>query len=387
MPSHHSPPPPPRHLIWAFQYMDFANQIIAVSQMNAIQIFAIYTSMSLQMTAYTMGTGARWPNVIFPEFDRMIEQARNLTGAAFVGFCPLVKHEDRQDYEDFSYNNQAWVQAALERSNISADQGWYNISTPPFIVRQDMTTGASFRETKHDLYAPVIQISPLDTQGYLLNYNGFDYPFFRRVFDGMVEAKRAVLSEVNNMEAFVLPEEITDDVLAADTKAHPEIYWPVSFMASPVYNELGDDAELAGVIVAGMRWHSYFQNVIPEGINGIIVVVQNTCDQKFSYRIDGPEVTYLGPQDYHDPSHQDYEVEASFTAFTSIADCVYSFHVYPTEELIETYQTDRPVTFTIAIVLVFLEVTIVFWVYDALVERRQEKVMTSAMRSGAIVNR
>jgi hypothetical protein len=355
--------------------------------MNAVHIFAIYSSMSLQMTAYAMGTGAQWPNVIFPEFDRMIEQARNLTGAAFVGFCPLVKHEDRQEYEDFSYNNQEWVHAALERSNISADQGWYTIETHPFIFRQNQTTGDISRETKHDLYAPVIQISPLDTQGHLLNYNGFDYPFFRRIFDGMVEAKRAVLAEVNNLELFVPPEEITDEAMADYIKAHPEIYWPVSFMASPVYNRLGDGAELAGVLTAGMPWHSYFQNVIPEGINGIIVVVENTCDQVFSYRIDGPEVTYLGPQDYHDPSHQEYEVEASFTAFTSTADCVYSFHVYPTEELIETYQTNRPVTFTIAIVLVFLEVIIVFWVYDALVERRQEKVMSSAMRSGAIVNR
>jgi hypothetical protein len=88
------------------KYLYFANQIIAVSQMNAIHIFDIYTSMSLQMTAYTMGTGAQWPNVIFPEFDRMIEKARSQTGAAFVGFCPRVKHEDRQDYEDFAYNNQ-----------------------------------------------------------------------------------------------------------------------------------------------------------------------------------------------------------------------------------------------------------------------------------------
>jgi hypothetical protein len=63
------------------------------------------------------------------------------------------------------------------------------------------------------------------------------------------------------------------------------------------------------------------------------------------------------------------------------------FHVYPTEELIEMYQTDRPMTFTFAIVAVFLEVTIVFWLYDALVERRQEKAMSPAMRSGAVVNR
>jgi hypothetical protein len=336
--------------------------------------------MSLQMTAYALGTGAQWPNVIFPEFDRMGKHAISLTGAEIVGYGPLVKHRDRQNYEEYVFQNQDWLPAALSDTNVTALG--YNISIPPEITAIN-ETGYLIRESKHPMYLPFLQMAPLETAGMILNYNGFDYPYFRRVFEGMVVAKRAVLSEVNNL----LYDPSLSNQTIDDDSFQEELLWPSSFMASPVYNRLGDGAKIAGILFAYMPWHSYFLNVIPEGINGILVVVQNTCNQTFSYRIDGPEVTYLGPQDHHDPDHDEFEVEASFTAFTSVADCVYSFHVYPTEELIDAYKTNRPVTFTIAIVLVFLEVTFVFMVYDMLVERRQKKVMTSALRSGAIVNR
>jgi hypothetical protein len=362
------------------KYIDFANQIIAVSQLNAVHIFELYASMSLQMTAYALSTGAQWPNVIFPEFDRMAKHAISLTGAEVVGYGPLVKHRDRQDYEEYVFQNQDWIPAALSDTNLSALV--HNISMPPEIIAFN-ETGYPIRESKHPMYVPLVQISPLESAGVSLNYNGFDYPFFRRVFEGMVVAKRAVLSEVNNL----LYDPSLSNHTIDDDEFQEELLWPSSFMASPVYNRLGGGAEIAGILFAYMPWHSYFQNVLPEGIDGILVVVKNTCTQTFSYRIDGPEVTYLGPEDRHDPSHDRFEVDASFTAFTSIAECIYSFHVYPTEELIDTYKTNRPVTFTIAIVLVFLEVTVVFMVYDMLVERRQKKVMSSALRSGAIVNR
>jgi hypothetical protein len=346
--------------------------------MNAIFIFEIYSSMSLQMTHYVMGTGAKWPNVLFPEFVLMAELARKQTGADFFSCGPLVKDEDRQEYEDYVFQNQEWIQTALNRNRSL----YQNTSMPPSMFRFSETTGEPIRESKKELYSPVTQISPLESYGYLMNYNAFDFHFYRRVFDGMVDANRAVLSEVNNMEAWSAEFNYTDEYVVS----HPEA-WPRSFMASPLYTRLGEGAELAGTITALLPWHSFFQNVIPEGINGIVIVVRNTCDQEFSYRIDGPEVSYLGPKDHHDPDYDEYEVEASFTAFTSIADCVFSFHVYPTEELIDAYETNRPVTFTFAIVAVFLEVTFVFMVYDILVERRQEKVMSSALRSGAIVNR
>jgi hypothetical protein len=36
---------------------------------------------------------------------------------------------------------------------------------------------------------------------------------------------------------------------------------------------------------------SSFRKLVPEGVNGIILVIENTCNQTRSYQIDGPEIT------------------------------------------------------------------------------------------------
>ena len=217
-----------------------------------------------------------------------------------------------------------------------------------------------------------------------IGYNAFDYYFFADVFKGMVEADRAILSQVNNLEDM---EEQRGEATSNETLSELEDYaWPASFMAAPVYDSLTPNASLVGAVTAEIPWHSYIQNLIPEGINGIIVVVQNTCGQVFTYQVNGPDVLYLGPEDLHDPAYDEYEIESHFTAFNSVEDCTYSFYVYPSRELEAAYETKRPVTFTIAVVVIFLEVIAVFVVYDWLVERRQKKVMDSAIRTNAVVN-
>ena len=74
-----------------FQYIDFANEIIIVSQLNANHIFETYKSMSLQMTAYAAGTKSVWPFVSFPHFEAQAAQAINFSGANFVAFNDLFQ--------------------------------------------------------------------------------------------------------------------------------------------------------------------------------------------------------------------------------------------------------------------------------------------------------
>ena len=407
------------------RYTDFANQILSVSQINAKHSFQTYESMSLQMTLYVQRNtqGLEWPNVIFPDYGAIVHKGMETTGATYIGYTPLVTNEQRTSYEEYtSYPaNQGWIQSDASYRFVSPPDIGKNSTTyvSPFIyVFENNETSSSdgeivVPEVERDLYAPVAQVSPLDLTGELLNYNAFDFPYFKSVFDGMLEADRAVLSEVLNLDDYVVidmngttttGDDYDDDLRAdlVDDSIQTEFLqysWPASFMAAPIYDRIivddisgvgntttGNKRKLVGALTAEMPWHSYFQNLIPEGVNGLILVVRNTCNQSFTYQIDGPTVTYLGPSDLHDKSYKRYEVEATFTAFTSIEECTYSFHVYPSRILEAAYETHRPITFTIAVVVIFLEVIVVFFVYDWLVERRQEKVMTSAIRTNAIVN-
>jgi hypothetical protein len=343
-----------------------------VSQINANHIFESIETTSLSFTTLGIERNYTWPFAIFDHFETTALQIIGDTGANMLGITPLVMDKDRQDYEDFIFANQGWIPSGTDASVKN-----------PFIFcmhEEDSVYNGVYPEgfpcPQADLYAVISQVAPLAEQSFFLGYNGFDFYFYKRLYDGMMEAGEAVLSEVLNL---IDPTPL--DQIKAD-----QSMWPVSYMTAPIFKTPDEGADIVALLTAELPWHSYFTNLIPEGIDGIYLVVRNTCEQEFTYRIDGPEVAYLGPTDLHNTGYDNLEVTTEFTSFKSIADCTYSFHLFPSEEFEKTYQTNDPLVSSAVIFSVFMLTALVFVIYDFLVERRQKKVLTSATRTGALVN-
>jgi class 3 adenylate cyclase len=367
-------------------------QSLAASQVNAIHIFQTIESMSMQLTAYASGHAfpddgqhlSSWPLVQFPDWGALASQVIRVTGASYLGFTTLVTDQDRTAYEQFSSQNQEWIQKALNftKDPFQEDDDEEQIQVSPFIFHFNQDTMNYSSAPSAEVYAPVTQIAPLSKYNTTLHQDSFQMPQYKRVFDGMVQAKQAILSEVLGLEG-------TGDYPA-----------PVSCMIAPIYDRLLGPAEearssskkdgsggamLVGAITGEIPWHSYFSNLVPQGINGMILVVKNTCHQQISYQINGPEVIYLGLGDLHDPAYDHYEHHEEFTAFRSIKECTYTLHIYPSDEFVTRYQTKRPVKFAVSVVLIFVLVSLVFMIYDWIVERRQERILTTANRNDAMI--
>jgi class 3 adenylate cyclase len=130
--------------------------------------------------------------------------------------------------------------------------------------------------------------------------------------------------------------------------------------------------------------------------------LENTLNQTFTYRIDGPVATYLGPGDRHDPSYDYLMVSADVAnyvntkaspatrAYTTVnlndEYLAYKLRVYPSSKNEDVYLTNEPVIFTVVVAMVFLFTSVIFVTYDLFVGRRQRIVMDRALASGAIVN-
>jgi hypothetical protein len=358
-----------------FQFDDFANQVIEVSQINADHIFESLETASLSFTTISIERNYTWPFAVFDHFEATALQVIEDTGATMIAITPLVLDKDRQQYEDYVVANQGWIPSG---TNVSAQYPYIHCTAG------NSTSGPGDRDLYGDIeceqaesYAPMSQMSPIDNSGYQLQLDSFSFYTYTRAYDGVMEVGEAVLSEILNL---------SDGASLEELQAN-EGRWPKSFMAAPIF-ETHDDGtdDIVALLTADLPWHSYFSNLVPEGIDGIYLVVRNTCEQEFTYRIDGPEVVYLGASDLHSSGYDDHEVSTEFTSFKSIADCIYSLHVFPSEDFEKAYQTNDPVVFSIVIFAVFLLTALVFVVYDFLVERRQKKVLTSATRTGALVN-
>ena len=131
---------------------------------------------------------------------------------------------------------------------------------------------------------------------------------------------------------------------------------------------------------------------MPPGTTGIIVVLENSCNQTYTYEVDGTEASFLGHGDLHD-THYDYlEAVTEFPAANVSAralpgaNCQYRLRVYPSREFENEHTTDRPLMYVIMLAAVFVFTSAVFLLYDCMVERRQKKVMKSARQSSALVS-
>jgi hypothetical protein len=75
---------------------------------------------------------------------------------------------------------------------------------------------------------------------------------------------------------------------------------PVTAFTYPVFDSFGDDRQLAGVLATNINWKLFFTKILPHSASGIVCILENSYKQTLAYRIDGPDVTYLGDEDLHD---------------------------------------------------------------------------------------
>jgi hypothetical protein len=75
---------------------------------------------------------------------------------------------------------------------------------------------------------------------------------------------------------------------------------PLTFIVYPVFDSFEDDRQLAGVLATNVYWKLFFADILPPSASGIVCILENSYNQTLVYRIDGPDVTYLGEEDLHD---------------------------------------------------------------------------------------
>lgn len=184
---------------------------------------------------------------------------------------------------------------------------------------------------------------------------------------------------------------------------------PLTPVAYPVFDGFGPDKNLTGALYSAVYWRLLFQDILPADVQGVICVLQNTGgfaegganDPPFSFRLDGPLVTFLGVGDLHDPEYESMKITHDVsryiqerasprsrayttTPFNSEYN-TYILDIYPSDAMKDDYVTNKPYLYMGAITGVFLFVLLSFLLYDWFVEIRQRKVMDRAVKSTAVV--
>jgi hypothetical protein len=177
---------------------------------------------------------------------------------------------------------------------------------------------------------------------------------------------------------------------------------PMSAMIYPVFDGFSPDRKVVGVLFTAIYWQFMLSDTLPESINGVVCVLENSFGQMRTYEIRGPDALYLGEGDFHDPSYDDMERSIDLVSYLQGAASPesrsytvaavngqflnYTLRVYPTSDFEEIFINGDAVTNSIAVAIIFVVAISLFIVYDCCVQRRQRIVLERAVRATAVVS-
>ncbi|CAB9498466.1 Receptor-type guanylate cyclase gcy [Seminavis robusta] len=118
----------------------------------------------------------------------------------------------------------------------------------------------------------------------------------------------------------------------------------------------------------------------------------------FTIVIEGVEAYAVGHGDLHERKFNQYERRASYvkndfkmndgtlSGIPIDQTCTYQLRVYPSQQFYDQYNTNQAWIITVVIACVFLFAIFMFWVYNLMVEHRQNKILKKATQTTALVS-
>jgi class 3 adenylate cyclase len=356
------------------QFAGIAAEIVEVSKQGDRSIATVMEEFSVLVTSTAMSLNQTWPYVTIPDFERRAAASRKVAGLYTLKLTTRIPgtEEDRAKTNEYLDDNLGWY---YEACNITG-----RTPGPIFPLIMEGRHPDVFPANSSHPNIIFTQYSPPPSESsYRLK---FDYSYmFAPGWNFMSETKRRAVSPVEPINAFVEDLNIRD---------------PTALYYQPIFTDFSEKKELGAFVAATLRFQDHFTDVLQDSAVGIIVVLNNTCGQVHTYEINGPNATWLGPEDLHDRRYDAVAVAAGLNVAlddilegATVSDnglhCGYSIVVYPSVKFRSEYDNNQPLTFTLAVLVIFGFTSCVFCLFDCLVQRRQKTVMSSAVRTDAIV--
>eukprot|EP00980_Cylindrotheca_fusiformis_P027058 scaffold18572_cov129-Cylindrotheca_fusiformis.AAC.1 len=387
------------------QFAGYSSKILTVSRQKADQLFsaldAFSASIASQAAAENALRNTTWPYYVIPDWSIKARQLAELTGVSDpeVTLVSFVQAEERTGFNEFAQHAiPKWYQESIniESPEMTAMEFWHK--TIPFIHFYDSESNFQPTPVTRKSESQVLfQVYPLKV------FPGV--PVMPIMYDSTNSGGANALADISKA---IRKPTIGFTVLYGEDNAR----LPGSVIVQPIYDTANTEAaDRKMVAFTGIRlhWLDFFKRILTDGEFGTIVVVQSSCPNLrivdieqvggaassiVSYRIDGQNVEYLGDSDMHNPKYDDMEDGDIFVdlgideSHLPEDTCIptLTLHVYPSEDLEQSFQTPNVIIYTAVVVVIFIFTSLVFLLYDYFVRRRQMKVMERIVRQDKIVS-
>jgi hypothetical protein len=373
------------------------------------QVLKLHESMKALsdiFTATAIAENLTWPFVAVTRqpFEILGHQARLQSGVEFVMIAPFVSEEQRSDWVAYSVENGWWYdqsKAIVEMLSDSPEPREY----APGSMAQEIIGPKGLSPVLNGTmkHAPIWQASPPPYIPQAVNYDLIDSVWYEPMIPALERLRTGLFSTVFDLSA--------GSNLAGSAEDH--LVYHQAFSSTPITGNESNarphgvfnvpifeayqekTSKMVGLVTTILAWDRYLVKLVPESISGIMVVLENTCNQSYTFMLNGTKAEYMGTGDFLNLTYQEsqYNVSLGFldrsygaaNDWTDEGHCIYSLQVYSTQEFKTSVSTNTAFVFTLLSAGVGLLVIITFLLYDCYVRRRNAKMVDAAARRDEIL--
>ena len=325
-----------------------------------------------------------------PSFETIAADFKRVANAEFVGLQNFVTHDQRHWYIEFinaryqSFVDESHMAAYGHTKFLNNDTSLYQ----PYIA-QKLPNGTFVEEVDKEYYfCRNHQSPPARAYGPTINNN--------LLVDDVIRAGFAAAITMQSEPVFTtikpfanLPDDEHEKMHSNGAEGANN---PHSFTFQPIHRTPGDTtSDIVAMFAVATAWDVSMLNLLPDNVKGMYAVLKNTCNQTVTYRIDGADATYLGEGHLHNSDYDDMSVYVDLNlqvhpnASTTPGHCQYSMTIYPSIDFEQDYKTNTPAVYASVVAATFVVIAIMYCIYDISVTRRNEKMISQAAKTSAIL--
>jgi class 3 adenylate cyclase len=398
-------------------FTELSKLIIDSVQTNAQNRVEAVGALAAQIQAFAISSNATWPFVTIPFFEEQINVVKSLKDAYGVLLFPIVADTLRAEWENYTLENVQWVsesfatQTAIYGENgqllPGPDESWFDVlwgegyespKNPDFSAGIGDRIFQTSDPDDDESNAPIIHVDTIDG----LYFPQWQVAPMSWYYQSTVNLNYGQWDNFLNSTLIIME---TGNAVLGVTWTDGAAPGLISTMLYPIFRQFyhGDEHDEKTVVAflgADIFWEDYLTHILPENTNGIYVVIENTFDQVFTYQLSGEDVAFVGGGDLHDKTYdsmvqtslfgehlQEPVTSESYAGAPLYGGFIqYTFRIYPSQDLEDKYVTPKPIIYTVMACVIFLLTSLIFVMYDCLVEKRQKLVMTTAIKSDDTVS-
>lgn len=229
---------------------------------------------------------------------------------------------------------------------------------------------------------PVAQFGPAPINTSLGMLDLFSHPTIKKEIIASLEYDVPVISETSDLN-FLL-----SHIALNQTAFNPKELR--SFTLDQVKEDFLPGSRTIGYVMAIVPWSTFFVNLLPPGVNGIVVKVVSDCGSNFTYVVNGDRDSWALEGEHHDPKWEDMAFQEKFFWKQHhkgrSRHCHFDLVIYPSQEFYELYSSSSPALYAGLVLLVFLFTAVVFLCYQKYMGKHHGEAVVRAARAEALVN-